>query len=95
MKHTVEIPELFLLVIAIHGNMGDGELPDLMKIWARGECGRLGLSEKFRELQKECLDELRLRLRNTLGNDLMNDLENEIDKVTGIIGGVIGQNQSK
>ena len=42
MEHSVNIPEWALLTIAVHGNMGDGELPDMMKFWARDECKRLG-----------------------------------------------------
>lgn len=70
-EHTVEIPEFYLLTIAVHGNMGDGELPDLMKAWAQEACKKLGLGDKLRGLQNERRDELERRLRNALGNELV------------------------
>jgi len=34
-KIQIEIPVYYLLCVAVHGNMGTGELPELFKVWAR------------------------------------------------------------
>lgn len=86
-NHKISIPEWYLLTIAVHGNMGDGELPDLMKTWAEKECRRLGLADKVKELKSERLTELKRRLTNTLGADFVGDVEMMIEgtmkKLTG------------
>lgn len=79
-KHTITIPEFYLLTLAVHGNMGDGEIPDLMKRWARQECERLGLGAELRKLQEERRAELNRRLRNTLGDEFVDKIENTINK---------------
>ena len=88
-KLTVEIPEYFLLTIAVHGSMGDGELPALMRIWAQNECRRLGLDGKLKELQDERLRDLEKRIRNVMGDDAMDELAGKIDKVAKAIKGQI------
>ena len=88
-KLTVEIPEYFLLTIAVHGNMGDGELPDLMRIWAQNECRRLGLDGKLKELQDERMRDLEKRIRNVMGDDAIDDLADKIGKVAKAIKGQI------
>ena len=75
MEHSVNIPEWALLTIAVHGNMGDGELPDMMKFWARDECKRLGLGEKLEELQEERFQEMRQRMTKVLGPEVIGKIE--------------------
>lgn len=79
-KHTVEIPEFYLLVIATHGNLGSGKVPALMRAWATRECERLGLHDQFVALQKRNLVELRERLKNTLGQESVDYIDNAISK---------------
>ena len=88
-KLTVEIPEYFLLTIAVHGKMGDGKLPDLMRTWAQNECRRLGLDGKLKELQDERLRDLEKRIRNVMGDDAIDDLADKIGKVAKAIKGQI------
>ena len=88
-KLTIEIPEYFLLTIAVHGNMGDGELPALKRIWAQNECRRLGLDGKLKELQDERLRDSEKRIRNVMGDDAIDDLADKIGKVAKAIKGQI------
>ena len=84
-KIKVEIPEEFLLQIATHGNMGTGELADLIRIWAQKECDRNGLSAKVAQMQMEKINELRKSLTNVIGKDMMNTLDEGISKATKAI----------
>ena len=79
-NHPIYIPEDFLLIVAVHGNMGDGELRDLMRTWAQNECRKLHLLEKLKELQNQRLLELTMRLRNVLGDEVMDNLAARIAK---------------
>lgn len=88
-KHTVEIPEFYLLTIAAYGNMGDGDLPKIMQIWAQRECKRLGIESKMIDLQKEHLRELEKRIRNVVGNDAVDKLASDIGKVATALKGVL------
>lgn len=74
-KHTIEIPEYYLLTIAVHGKMGDGELPDLMRTWASRLCRELGLEDELQKLQDERLQELKRRLQNTFGDEFVAKVE--------------------
>jgi len=65
--HQVEIPEVYLLAIAI-GSMGDEELLNLIRTWAFEECKRLDLGDSVVELQRKRLAELEIRLKNALGH---------------------------
>ncbi len=47
---TVEIPEPYLLLIAVAGKMGSGELLDSMKFWAEKECVKHGLEKDMLNL---------------------------------------------
>lgn len=76
MKHTVEIPESFLLTIAICGKMGSGELPALIQAWAAKECERLGLKDVLKELQEKAIIELGQRMQKVLGKDVTDKLNN-------------------
>jgi len=84
-KLSIEIPKQYLLIIAVHGNMGDGELPDIMRIWAQNECRRLGIEKQLIELQNDHLRELEKRMRNVLGDDVMDKLTTNIKKVAKAI----------
>jgi hypothetical protein len=89
MPRIVEIPDSFLLTIAVYGNMGDGDLPDIMRIWAQKECRRLGLQEEMIKLQKYRLRELEIKIRNVMGDDAIDKLGNDIKKVAKAINKVI------
>lgn len=88
-EHIVTIPEVYLLILAVNGNMGSGDVPDFMRQWAKKEVDRLGLERQYRNLQKEHIDELRSRLRKTLGNEMTNKLENSLSEVTAKIMGAL------
>jgi hypothetical protein len=77
---TLEIPESYLLHIAVTGKMGSGEVLDLMRIWAEKECVKHGLERKLRKLQVKNLKELNKRLKNTIGDELMGELDSAIKK---------------
>lgn len=81
MKHQVEIDEWYLLTIATHGTLGDGELPDLMERWAQQEVERLGLGGKLKELRLEKVRDLESKLRNTLGNEMVDSLAQSLKEV--------------
>jgi hypothetical protein len=68
-KHAIEMPEVYLIILAAHGNMGDGEIPTSMKFWAQGEVRRLGLDDKLRKTQEDYTKQLMAQLKNTLGDD--------------------------
>ncbi|KKN78340.1 hypothetical protein LCGC14_0351990 [marine sediment metagenome] len=80
MLHKVDIPETYLLIIAVHGKMGDGELPDFMRMWAQKECRNLGISEKVSKLQNEKMIELKNRLSKVIGSENVNKIEVECKK---------------
>jgi uncharacterized protein (DUF3820 family) len=80
MTIQVDIPENYLLIIAAHGNMGSGELPDFMKMWAQKICRENGLDSKLRELQIANAKELRSRISNTLGADAMERIDASISE---------------
>lgn len=79
-EHNTAVPQSFLLIIAAHGNMGDGELPALMRVWAQRECARLGLMSELKTLQEERIRELSQRLTNVMGKEPMDWIKSEIDR---------------
>lgn len=79
-KHAVEIPEIYLLVLATYGSLGSGKVPKLMQAWATSECERLGLHDQFVALQRRNLVELRERLKNTLGQESVDYIDSAISK---------------
>ncbi len=81
MKHTVEIPESFLLTIATCGKMGSGELPTLIQTWATKDCECLGLKDALKELQEKTIIELGQRMQNVLGKDVTDKLNNMISQI--------------
>jgi uncharacterized protein (DUF3820 family) len=83
----VDIPENYLLIIAAHGNMGDGELPGLMKVWAQRICQEQGLDSKLRDFQMDRTKELRSRLSNVLGTGAMEEIDASISKAVHKLSG--------
>jgi len=81
-KHSVDIPEGFLIQIAVYGKMGDGELSDYMRNWAVQECKRLGLMQKVITTQSRKIIELRNRLTKVAGLDAMGKIDEAIDTIT-------------
>jgi len=84
-KVRVEIPVTYLLIIACYGNMGDGELPDLMRNWAERKCKELGHAEDLRKMKEEKILTLKTRLTNVLGEKLVGKLEEEIGMAVSLI----------
>lgn len=84
---TVEMPIPYLLQIAVAGKMGDGELLDLMKIWAQRECTKNGLEQNMHNLMGKRLNEMRRRLKNTIGDDLVTVIDTAI---TGVVSKLTG-----
>jgi hypothetical protein len=82
---NIGIPKDYLLTIAVYGTMGDGTLPEIMRVWAQRECERAGLAQELRQLQKERLVELERRVRNVIGDDAANKLLGDIHKAAKII----------
>ena len=78
--HDVIMPEYYLLVIAVYGNMGDGELPELMKQWASSECRRLGLNNKLEELRAEKLKNIEKIIANIVGKHRTEEIAGFINK---------------
>lgn len=84
-KITIEIPVFYLLQIAVYGNMGTGELPDLMKIYAQRILRGNGYSDILREEQDKSLKQLRNNLKNVLGNEGMSKIDSALqDAVVGL-----------
>ena len=79
-EYMVRIPKFYLLTLAVHGNMGDGELPGLMRTWAERECQKLGLTKEMRQLQDSHLKELQVRLTNVLGKDMVEQINTTISE---------------
>lgn len=78
---SIQIPKFYLLTIAAYGNMGDGELPDIMRKWAERSCLELGLGDQFRIMQQEKISEMRLRLKNVLGEEFVSEIDGMIGKI--------------
>lgn len=75
MVHQVEIPESFLVTLSVYGNMGDGDLPKVMQLWAERECARLGLTDKVKTERENRYQELKRRVTNIMGSDTVDRLE--------------------
>jgi len=75
----VKIPKDYLLILAVHGNMGDGEIPDFMRIWAEKTCLQCNMETELRELQSERLKELKSRISKVLGEPAVNQITEECE----------------
>lgn len=84
-KITVEIPEVYLMQIAVYGKMGTGELADSIRMWAQKELQKAGLGEKFKEEQIKHLNQLHQSLRNVLGDEIVGHLDSQIAKAAVLI----------
>lgn len=84
-QHQVEIPEIYLLILAVYGNMGDGQIPKFMQDWATRECLRLGLHDKLEKERQERYQELKQRVANVIGAQAIEQIENEALKVSEIL----------
>lgn len=73
------MPEHYLLILAAHGNMGDGEVPGLMRLWAEGECERLGLAQQMGAERERNLKLLEERLANVIGQQDVDRIKRTID----------------
>lgn len=82
---SVKIPVHFLIQIATYGDMGKGELPDLMKRFADRVLRDAGYMEELSKAIKEKMNDLRVGLRNVLGDEGMNKIDEALgDAVAGI-----------
>jgi len=84
-KLTVEIPEAYLMQIAVYGKMGTGELADIIQTWAQNELRKAGLGEKFKEKQIKHLNQLHQSLRNVLGDEIVSQMDSKIAKAAVLI----------
>ena len=80
-KVTVEIPKIWLLTLAGHGNMGSGDIPKLMQTWAETVCRENGLEEQMLEAKAQHFKELRDRLSNTMGSDTLESIESRVGQM--------------
>lgn len=78
-KITVQIPKHYLVNLATHGNMGTGELPKLMQIWASRQCREHGLHDDVVKALDEKIAQSRKNLTNMLGEEIMIELDKHID----------------
>jgi len=76
-KVSVYMPVEWLLILAVHGNMGDGEIPDLMKRWAIEKLRESGFHGRYKKMQEERLIELKKRIANVIGQDKVDQIEGE------------------
>lgn len=74
-KVSVEIPTVFLLTLAVFGNMGDGKIPDLMRAWAVSACERAGLDEELAQLRNDRYEELKKRVSKVYGSEMIGSVE--------------------
>lgn len=81
-KITIEIPINYLIQIAVYGNMGTGDLPDSIKLWATKKLTETGYDKQLKEAQRERLDQLRESIKNVLGKE-------EVQKIDEAIGNAI------
>jgi len=75
MSHKIEIPEAFLLILAAHGNMGDGKLPSFMQSWAESECQRLGIQDKMLIEKEKRYQQAVRRAKAILGSNTVAEIE--------------------
>lgn len=78
MKVSVEISKNYLLTIATHGNMGSGELPDLMQHWAIKVLIDNGLGKELEEEQNKKLKQLFSNIKKVAGDDFAEQLLNAV-----------------
>lgn len=70
----IDMPENYLLILAARGEMGSGELPRSMQLWAQGIVRKdEEMSRRLNKLQQEWRDELRQRLMNIEWQDRPED----------------------
>ena len=77
-KITIEIPIHYLLQIAVYGNMGTGDLSDMMKTWAVRELTQNGYNDQLKKEQESRLNELRNNIKNVIGKDGMKQIDDAI-----------------
>lgn len=75
---TIDIPVYYLIQFAVSGNMGTGNLPDLIKVWAQRILREKGYSDLLKEEQKQNLEKLRKSLSNVVGKENMEKIDNAI-----------------
>lgn len=66
---TVKIPVEWLLILATQGNMGSGEIPDIMQRWAKDQLIQSRYQQEYSDRQKEVMQETLQRLKNVIGDD--------------------------
>ena len=65
----VKIPVEWLLTLAVHGNMGDGEIPDIMQRWAKNKLIEAGYQKEYSDRQREKIKEATQKIKNIIGDD--------------------------
>lgn len=84
-KLTVEIPEDYLITIAVFGNMGNGQLPYSMKAWAERELVKLGKIDKLVAMKAAKLSGMQKRLENIIGASKAEDINKAIDSFVNLL----------
>jgi len=69
------------MCVAVHGNMGTGELPELFKVWARTILNEKGYDAILKEKQKENLEKLRKGIQNALGKAVAENIDKAVNDV--------------
>ena len=85
-KITVEIPENYLLCIAILGNTGDGRLSKKIQIWAEKACNNAGLQDKVIALHIAKLKILRHKLAAIVGEKKVAPIDRGINAACEFFG---------
>ena len=65
----VNIPIEWLLILATHGNMGTGQIPDIMKRWAKAKLCDAGYKDIYMQCQQEKIRQLTQNLKNVTGEE--------------------------
>ena len=84
-KIPVEMPAVYLLILATGGDMGSGSIGEFMRLWAEKLCLVNGYEEELWVMQLDKLSKARINLQNILGKDLMAKLETGIEEITAIL----------
>ena len=78
-KIMIEIPVYYMGIIATHGNMGTGDLPDTLKYFFTRLLVNNGYGDLLAEMQKEKIAQLRKSLSNVVGKDGMQKIDSALD----------------
>jgi len=81
-KLNIEMPVIYLLVLAIGGDMWTSKVSDFMRIWAERVCVANGYEKELKIIQLEKLVKHKVCLKTILGEELMKKLEDGTNEVS-------------